>query len=449
MDVYSQSSHAGGLVARGGGLHPPPEVLLNWPKPNYVDPEERGWAAPIVLLMFLGVTFLVYVARMWARIAISKNTGLDDILISLSMIPLFGLTIATVLGIRIYGYQWHSWDQTTETLVTSREIALAIELLYMISTSLIKVSILCFYRRITGRLTHQFVYWVYATIAFCVIYGVVFTFVILFTCTPIEGFWRYFDIAWRIQNKLVCRDEGAIIVACAAISSVQDFIICLLPVLLIWNLQISKRQKLALCGIFGMGLITCFCGLMRTYYATKLYYFTYDITWIAYYGWIWTNLEAQLAVICASAPSLKVFFNRYLTQYTSRDGYTGNLSRGNPPEVASKLASNAFVSKQSQFSSHKSQIRGGDATSSEEIPLDGIHVNHKLQISIEERDDSSYKSFESTKALTELPPSHQVWRDRIEWAESCRNVCAAFRPGSMGNPGIRSREGDIEAGRAI
>lgn len=98
MDVYSQSSHAGGLVARGGGLHPPPEVMLNWPKPNYVNPEERGWAAPIVLLVFLGITFLVYVARMWARIAISKNTGLDDILISLSMIPLFGLTIATVLG---------------------------------------------------------------------------------------------------------------------------------------------------------------------------------------------------------------------------------------------------------------------------------------------------------------------------------------------------------------
>ncbi|EUC40350.1 hypothetical protein COCMIDRAFT_109065 [Bipolaris oryzae ATCC 44560] len=448
MDVYGQSSHVGGLVARGGGLHPPPEVMLNWPKPNYVNPEERGWAAPVILLVFLGVTFLVYVARMWARIAISKNTGLDDILISAAMIPLFGLTIATVLGIRIYGYQWHSWDQTTETLVTSRAIALAIELLYMISTSLIKVSILCFYRRITGRLTHQFVYWVYATIAFCVIYGVVFTFAILFTCTPIEGFWRYFDIAWRIQNELVCRDEGALIVACAAISSVQDFIICLLPVLLIWNLQISKRQKLALCGIFGMGLITCFCGLMRTYYATKLYYFTYDITWIAYYGWIWTNLEAQLAVICASAPSLKVFFNRYLTQYTSRDGYTGNLSRGKTPEVSSKLASNVFASKHSQFSSHKSQIRGGDATPSEEIPLEGIHINHKLQISIEERDDTSHKSFESTKALTELPPSHQAWRDRIEWAESCRNVCAAFRPGSMGNPGVRSRDGDIETGRA-
>lgn len=94
----------------------------------------------------------------------------------------------------------------------------------------------------------------------------------MFTCTPVEGFWHYFDLTWRLQNKLECRNEGALIVACAAISSIQDLIICLLPVILIWNLQISKRQKFGLCGIFGMGLITCFCGLMRTFYATKLYY---------------------------------------------------------------------------------------------------------------------------------------------------------------------------------
>lgn len=113
---------------------------------------------------------------------------------------------------------------------------------------------------------------VYGTIAFCVLYGIIFTFAILFTCTPVEGFWHYFDVMWRLQNNVKCRNEGALIVACAAISSVQDFIICMLPILLIWNLQISKRQKFALCGIFGMGLITCFCGLMRTYYATKLYF---------------------------------------------------------------------------------------------------------------------------------------------------------------------------------
>lgn len=94
----TQGFHGGSLVARAGGLHPPPEVILSWPKPNYIDPEERGWEAPIVLIIFMAITFFVYVARMWARISISKNTGLDDILISIAMLPLFGLTITTILG---------------------------------------------------------------------------------------------------------------------------------------------------------------------------------------------------------------------------------------------------------------------------------------------------------------------------------------------------------------
>jgi hypothetical protein len=137
MDMNNPGSHVGGLVPRGGGLHPPPEVMFSWPKPNYVDPEERGWEAPVVLIIFMAITLLVYIARMWARLAISKNAGLDDILISISMLPLLGLTITTVLGkshasilyclltskgIRVYGYQWHTWDQTAKTLVSTREV---------------------------------------------------------------------------------------------------------------------------------------------------------------------------------------------------------------------------------------------------------------------------------------------------------------------------------------
>jgi hypothetical protein len=91
-------SHTNVLLARDGGLHPPPDVLRNWPPPNYVNPENRGWGGSILILVALGITFLVYVARIWARIGIGKNFGLDDTLISIAMLPLFGLVISSVLG---------------------------------------------------------------------------------------------------------------------------------------------------------------------------------------------------------------------------------------------------------------------------------------------------------------------------------------------------------------
>jgi len=49
-------------------------------------------------MFVLGMTFLVYAARMWARLAITKNAGVDDLLMSIAMLPLFGLKTSVVLG---------------------------------------------------------------------------------------------------------------------------------------------------------------------------------------------------------------------------------------------------------------------------------------------------------------------------------------------------------------
>lgn len=86
------------LFARAGGLYPPPSVISAWPRPNHVNPETRGWGVPIMLTAFLMITFIVYSARMWARLMVAKNAGLDDLLISIAMIFVVGSTVAVILG---------------------------------------------------------------------------------------------------------------------------------------------------------------------------------------------------------------------------------------------------------------------------------------------------------------------------------------------------------------
>jgi len=139
---------------------------------------------------------------------------------------------------------------------------MAIELTYMISTTLIKISILLFYRRLTGSLTNRFVYLVWGCIATCILYFVSFIILIFFACSIAVG-------------RKDCAEEGPLIVAVTTVSTVQDLVICLLPAFLIRNLQMPKRQKLAVCGIFGLGLVTTICGIMRLYYAVYLYYCKY------------------------------------------------------------------------------------------------------------------------------------------------------------------------------
>jgi hypothetical protein len=41
---------------------------------------------------------MVFVMRIWARLVVGRNFGLDDVLMSLAMIPLIGLTVAAYLG---------------------------------------------------------------------------------------------------------------------------------------------------------------------------------------------------------------------------------------------------------------------------------------------------------------------------------------------------------------
>lgn len=408
-----------GLVARAGGLHPPGDVLLNWPAPNYEDPETRGWESPIILIIMLVATIGVYVARMWARLVVAKNHGWDDIIMSLAMVPVVGLTVSAILAITKYGFQWHAWDQTKETLVTSREITMSIELNYVISTTLIKVAILLFYRRLTGSLKGAFIYSIWGMIFFCVVPSIIFVFLIIFTCTPVVGTFRLFDITWMIKHggELTCRDEGAIIVSCAIVGSIQDLLICIMPAMLVWDLKMSTRQKTAVCAIFGVGMISCVCGILRSYYAAYVYYRTYDITWYAYHGWVWTALEADFGVMCASAPALKVFFKRYfnLSNITSAGSKSGTNQRSIPLSSRSRgFGVASALSKQS---------RGDQSGVFDDAPFQGIKVSQGLDIQVEERDDCSQKSFGSTRNLTAKKTSDEIGEK--DWKTGCRTVCAA------------------------
>lgn len=135
---------------------------------------------------------------------------------------------------------------------------MSIELLYLASTSTTKISILLFYRRLArGTISTPFMYAVWAAIASVVVYFLYFFTALIFTCNPVETFWKQVDPAWFAQHKgkFKCHGEASNLIASAVVSVVHDFVACGLPAILLWKLQISKNQKLALGGLFGLGLL--------------------------------------------------------------------------------------------------------------------------------------------------------------------------------------------------
>lgn len=184
---------------------------------------------------------------------------------------------------------------------------MVISVAYVVSTSLTKISILLFYKRMSdGAVSRTFRYAVRACIAFVVAYMITFVTTLFLTCRPINSYWNQVSLPWAISHEEYvcnlhlgqchansgirgtdyhCFNEPADLLAASAVSIVQDFIVCGMPTLLFWKLRLPRRQKIALAAVFGVGflyaahnliifarLITfrslCVTGILRIIYIT-------------------------------------------------------------------------------------------------------------------------------------------------------------------------------------
>jgi hypothetical protein len=69
-----------------GGTHPPLSVILHWPNPNYVDPPRHGAGFTVGITVVTALTVLTVCARLWARLLLQKNGGIDDAVITAAMV---------------------------------------------------------------------------------------------------------------------------------------------------------------------------------------------------------------------------------------------------------------------------------------------------------------------------------------------------------------------------
>jgi hypothetical protein len=243
-------------------------------------------------------------------------------------IPTAGLALSTALASRIYGFNRHTYDLTPTLAANSRKITLAMEVTYIASTGLTKISILLFYRRMAeGAVSTPFRTLVWVSIVSVAGYIIATIIAGFLSCIPLSAFWMQVDLQWAATHTkgvdYHCTNEPAMLLAASTISIAQDFLACGLPLLLFWKLQLPVRQKIALAAIFGVGFFLCITGCLRMYYIHKIFFETYDVTWAAWDAWTWTVVEAHMGIICASAPALKVFMKRYLTTFS----ITGSASR--------------------------------------------------------------------------------------------------------------------------
>jgi uncharacterized RDD family membrane protein YckC len=106
----------------------------------------------------------------------------------------------------------------------------------------------------TYSTTYKWVIW--CSIAFVVLYTIVFFVLIYLTCVPLEALWMQYEPTYKTTYHCSSSSVSySISILTGVLSVISDLYSVLLPTLLLFSLSISMRQKIGLMCIFGAGFL--------------------------------------------------------------------------------------------------------------------------------------------------------------------------------------------------
>jgi hypothetical protein len=86
----------------------------------------------------------------------------------------------------------------------------------------------------------------YVALSLSLGYGISFIAQTLLICRPIT-------CAWGVGKTCLCGSQAGPVLAWAILNMVTDIITLILPIPMIWRLQMRRGKKVALIAIFGLG----------------------------------------------------------------------------------------------------------------------------------------------------------------------------------------------------
>ena len=120
------------------------------------------------------------------------------------------------------------------------------DLMYPSSILLIQTSILLFYRRIFTFQSRKFRFSVLSVAALSLACWVSIFFATVFSCIPIE-------YNWNRAIKGSCLNPNAFFNSGLALNLLNDICIIVLPIPVIWRIQITRAEKIGLSSTFLLG----------------------------------------------------------------------------------------------------------------------------------------------------------------------------------------------------
>ncbi|KAE8380959.1 hypothetical protein BDV26DRAFT_110369 [Aspergillus bertholletiae] len=253
----------------------------------------------IVTIIFLGISFISVCLRCFVRLRLVKAFGWDDVFMVFAMALNILFALCGITG-AVYGMGRKLEDVEDGYIETALFWWWLGQTSYVFTCVVAKISIALALLRLTVAKLHTMLLWV--VIAVSTVVGLVFWFMLTFQCHPVEHFWQRTKPGTCIDTQHLI-DMAYVY---SVFATICDFVLGLLPIALVWNLQMNARTKAALAGILSLGCIASAAVIVRipylhNYKAAEFLYATTDIS-------IWSNVEAGLGITAGSLVTLRPLF---------------------------------------------------------------------------------------------------------------------------------------------
>ncbi|KAM0304617.1 hypothetical protein ACHAPM_002719 [Fusarium culmorum] len=280
------------------------------------DRWDAGSSAPTQIILgacLFTLATVVYGLRILTRVRLQKNAlRLDDLLTGASLVACWAFYACTMGMVAQGGCATNFWQVKQSQYETLLKWTIPVNIFYMLSSDLAKISLLFFYLRLSPERNFRMI--LYSLISLFGLYALIYAMISLFGCQPIKASW---DLAAQATGK--CVDKFGFFLAASVANVVMDLIILLLPLRIVIPLQIPRRQKMSLLFLFTTGGFVIIVAIYNCVLTVKLFS-SLNYTWGLAYELCWMYAELTGCVICASASSLKPFFKRILPTLFSSHG---------------------------------------------------------------------------------------------------------------------------------
>ncbi|OTB02086.1 hypothetical protein M426DRAFT_62894 [Hypoxylon sp. CI-4A] len=268
------------------------------------DNRAKDTITAVVLCMTFAT--MAVCCRLYTRYFVLRKFWLDDLLAIAGMFAMITNGVVQCVHTK-YGLGAHIYDiKDPEQIISFWKTFYALSISYNTSLMIVKFTLFFQYYRLIQEVPY---YRLYYLIAMTVVGAWVISqeFILIFPCTPIEYYWNQ-SVGGTCINTNITGWMNAIG------NIVTDLIVLVLPIPVVWRLNLNRGRKWAVLGIFALGFFTCIVSICRMVFFAKVSDdLSYDLVPVA----AWGEAESASGLICSSLIALGPLIHRVSRHFRS------------------------------------------------------------------------------------------------------------------------------------